>query len=103
MLICDIDIGEKPKSLGGCITNSNYCKSVYFLEVFGRGGGGGKMSIRHDDAAAYAAARGRVREGKQKKRGLKETVLAVTECDDAILTLSATERRYEGTTEGVNN
>ena len=48
------------------------------------------LSIRgwHDDAAAVA--RGRVREGKQKRRCLKEAVLAVTECDDVLLKLSAT-------------
>ena len=27
--------------------------------------------------------------GSKKKRGLKEAVLAVTECDDAIVTLSS--------------
>ena len=35
----------------------------------------------HDDAAAYAAARGRVREGKKKKkRGLQEWVWGIKSC-----------------------
>ena len=53
--------------------NKILSKSILHNRVFSRsvwkGGGGGG----HDDAAA---------EGEAKKRGLKEAVLAVTECDD---------------------